>query len=202
MKPKPKQVEKNNIKKKTKKIVKNKRKKDNLIDFKWVGTITILAFFISLCFSAVSQSIIPNVQIIISIVLVLLVILIGVIFDMVGIAVTVADPKVFHAMSAKKVKSAKIALKLIKNAPKVSSLCNDVIGDICGIISGSGGAAISTILALKLGVSALMPSLLITALIASLTIGGKALGKGIAVSKANYIIDKFSKILAIFKKKS
>lgn len=202
MKPKPKQVEKNNIKNKPKKKVKNKRKKGNLIDFKWVGTITILAFFISLCFSAISQSIIPNVQIIISIILVLLVILIGVIFDMVGIAVTVAEPKVFHAMSAKKVKSAKIALKLIKNAPKVSSLCNDVIGDICGIISGSGGAVISTILVLKLGVNALMPSLLITSLIASLTIGGKALGKGVAVAKANCIIDKFSKILAIFKKKA
>lgn len=201
MKPKPKQVEKNKLKQKAKKIVKNKKKKKNLIDFKWVGIITILAFFISLCFSAVSQSIIPNVQIIISIILVLLVILIGVIFDIIGIAVTVADPKVFHAMSARKVKSAKIALKLIKNAPKVSSLCNDVIGDICGIISGSGSAAISTILALELGVNILMPSLLITSLVASLTIGGKALGKGVAVAKANYIVDKFSKILGFFKKK-
>ena len=127
----------------------------------------------------------------------IIVILIGVVFDMIGIAVTVADLKVFHSMSSKKIRSAKMAIKLINNAPKVSSICNDVIGDICGIISGSGGATIALILALELGVNSIVPSLIITALIASLTIGGKALGKGIAVMKANLIIDKFSKILCI-----
>lgn len=187
MKPKPKKV-------------KEKKQKKSLVDYKWVGTITILAFLISLVFSIVSQSIIPNVEILISIILVLVVVLIGVIFDMVGVAVTVAEPKVFHAMASKRVKGSKMAIKMINNAPRVSSLCNDVIGDICGIISGSGGAAISTILALKLGVQAIFPSLVITALIASFTIGGKALGKSIAVAKANFIIEKFSKILFIFSK--
>lgn len=182
------------------KVKVKKEKKKSLIDFKWVVTITVLAFAISLIFSAVSQSIIPNVEIIISIILVLAVILLGVIFDMIGVAVTVADTKVFHAMSAKKIKGSKIALKLIKNAPKVSSICNDVIGDICGIISGSGGAAISAIIATKLGVNAIIPSLIVTALIASLTIGGKALGKGVAVAKANFIIDKASKVLSLFRK--
>lgn len=189
MKPKPNKV-------KNKKI----KKKKSLIDFKWVGIITILAFIISLIFSAVSQSVIPNVHVIISIILVLAIVLIGILFDMVGMAVTVADTKVFNAMAAKKMKGSKVALKLIKNAPKVSSICNDVIGDICGIISGSGGAAISTILALELGVNAIIPSLLIAALIASLTIGGKALGKGIAVAKANFIIEKFAKVLSLFSK--
>ena len=176
------------------------RREKKLIDFKWVGTITILAFAISLCFSIVSETIIPNVQVILSMILVLGVILIGVIFDMIGVSVTVADPSVFHAMAAKKIKGAKLALKLIANAPKVSSICNDVIGDICGIISGSGGAAISAILAINLGIKAIIPSLLITALIASLTIGGKALGKGIAVAKANFILEKFAKFLNIFSK--
>lgn len=189
MKPKPIKV----------KVKKEKNKKD-LVEFKWVGIITILAFIISIIFSAIAQSIIPNVNVIISIFLVLSVIFIGIIFDMIGMAVTVADTKVFHAMSAKKVKGAKTAIKLIKNAPKVSSICNDVIGDICGIISGSGGAAISAMLAIELKINALIPSLIVTALIASMTIGGKALGKGIAVAKANFIIDKFSKILSIFSK--
>ena len=176
------------------------KSKKSLIDYKWVATITVLAFLISLCFSVVSQTVIPNVQVVISIILVLVVILIGVVFDMVGVAVTVADKKVFHAMAAKKVRGAKLAIKMINNAPKVSSLCNDVIGDICGIISGSGGAAISTILALEMGVKAIIPSLIITALIASMTIGGKALGKGLAVAKANFIIEKFSKMLFMFSK--
>ena len=99
------------------------KSKKSLIDYKWVATITVLAFLISLCFSVVSQTVIPNVQVVISIILVLVVILIGVVFDMVGVAVTVADKKVFHAMAAKKVRGAKLAIKMINNAPKVSSLC-------------------------------------------------------------------------------
>lgn len=196
MEPKPKQV--NELKEK--KIFRRKKEKKSLIEFKWVGIITLLAFLISLVFSAVSQAIIPNVQIVASIILVLVIVLIGIVFDMVGVAVTVADVKVFNAMAAKKVKGSKVALILIKNAPKVSSICNDVIGDICGIISGSGGAAIATIIAVKFGTQAILPTLIISALIAALTIGGKALGKGIAVAKANFIIDKFSKVLSIFSK--
>ncbi len=190
MKPKPEKV----------KTYKEKNKKKSLIDYRWVTVITMLAFLISLCFSIISETVIPNVQILFSIILVLCVVLIGVLFDMIGVAITVADVKVFHAMAAKRIKGSKLAIKLIQNAPKVSSMCNDVIGDICGIISGSGGAAISTILALQLGIKAIFPSLLITALIASLTIGGKALGKSIAVAKANFIIEKFAKVLTIFTK--
>ena len=196
MEPKPKQV--NELK--DKKVFRRKKEKKSLIEFKWVGIITALAFMISLIFSAISQAIIPNVQVVVSIIVVLAIVFVGIIFDMVGVAVTVADIKVFNAMAAKKVKGSKVALKLIKNAPKVSSICNDVIGDICGIISGSGGAAIAAIIVIKLGTKSILPALLISALIAALTIGGKALGKGVAVAKANFIIDKFSKVLSIFSK--
>ena len=187
MKPKPSKVD-------------NKKKKKSLIDFKWVGIITILAFIISLAFSFISQSIIPNVNVIVSLIVVLVIILIGIIFDMVGMAVQVADIKVFNAMAAKKVRGAKMALKMIKNAPKLSTICNDVIGDICGIISGSGGAAIAAILVIELGVDAIIPTLIISAIIAALTIGGKALGKGISAAKANLIVEIFAKILSIFSK--
>ena len=196
MEPKPKQV--NELK--DKKVFRRKKEKKSLIEFKWVGIITALAFMISLIFSAISQAIIPNVQVVVSIIVVLAIVFVGIIFDMAGVAFTVADIKVFNAMAAKKVKGSKVALKLIKNAPKVSSICNDVIGDICGIISGSGGAAIAAIIVIKLGTKSILPALLISALIAALTIGGKSLGKGVAVAKANFIIDKFSKVLSIFSK--
>ena len=179
---------------------KKEKKKKSIIDFKWTGTITLLAFIISLAFSAVSQSIIPNVQVLVSLIVVLAIILIGILFDMIGMAVQVADIKVFNAQAAKKVKGAKMAIKLIKNAPKVSTICNDVVGDICGIISGSGGAAIAAILAIELGVDGIIPALVISAVIAALTIGGKALGKGVAAAKANFIIEKFSRVLSLFSK--
>ena len=120
---------------------------------------------------------------------------------MIGISVTVADLKTFNSMATKKVKGATLAVKLIKNADKVSSFCNDVIGDICGIISGSTGVSVAIIVANKFDISLLLVTLLITALIAAMTIGGKAIGKSFAINKSNSILYKFVKVLSIFYRK-
>ena len=116
---------------------------------------------------------------------------------MVGISVTVADKKVFNSMASKKVKGAKTALKLIKINSKVSSFCNDVIGDICGILSGGAGVTIATSLSTMYSLNPVFVTLIVTSLIAALTIGGKACGKSIAINKANRILFVFSKTLDI-----
>ena len=103
-------------------------------------------------------------------------------------------------MATKKVKGAELGVRLIKKAPKVSSFCNDVIGDICGIISGSTGLTIAIIIAEKLNVPLLFVTLIITALIAAMTIGGKAIGKSYAINKSNVILYRFVKVLSIFVK--
>ena len=113
----------------------------------WPIIVTILAFFISLLFSFISESIMPSVPILIGIIILITFILIGIIFDMIGVAVTSSNEEPLHAMSSKKIKGAKKAVSFKKNADKVSSFCNDVIGDICGIISGSAGVAVATSLA-------------------------------------------------------
>ena len=120
---------------------------------------------------------------------------------MIGISITVADIKTFNSMATKRVKGAKLAVKLIKNAEKMSSFCNDVIGDICGILSGSTGAAIALGISEQLNFNTLITSLIVTALIAALTIGGKAIGKSIAMNKSNEILYNFAKILSIFYRK-
>ena len=181
-------------KKVNKKPIQDKKK----VDKKWMLLISILSFLISLFFSFIGETIIPNAHITISIMLVFLFIILGIIFDMIGVAVTVADVSTFNSMATKKVKGAKIGVKLIKNAPKVSSFCNDVIGDICGIISGSTGLSIAIIIAQKTGINLLPVTLIITALIASLTISGKALGKSFAINNCNIILYRFVKILSIF----
>lgn len=168
---------------------------------KWVITVTFLAFFISFIFSFSSNTIMPKVNLFVGIIILLLFIAIGIVFDMVGVAVTSTDEEPLHAMSSKKIKGAKKAVSFKKNADKVSSFCNDVIGDICGIISGSAGVALSTILANSFHLNLLMTSLLITATIAALTIGGKALGKTAAINKSTKILFQFSKFLACFYKK-
>ncbi|MEG1892787.1 MAG: hypothetical protein RR189_02705 [Bacilli bacterium] len=169
-------------------------------DTKWIIEITLVAFIITFLLSIASELTIPNVNIIVSIIIVFVFVLLGIIFDMIGISVTVADPKVFNSMASKKMKAAKVSLKLMKNANKVSSFCNDVIGDICGILSGSATAMIALNLIDNYPKYPLLITILITSIVASFTIGGKALGKSFAINKSNNIVFKVSKILSKFMK--
>lgn len=165
----------------------------NKQNIKWILLITILTFIISMIFSYLSEIILKKSNIVIELIVLLIVILIGIIFDMIGVAITTCPEHPFHAMASRKIKGAKTAIKLIKNKDKVSSFCNDVIGDICGIVSGTAGVIIAT----SIAKDSIICSLLITATISSLTIGGKALGKKIAVNKSENITRIVSKILSI-----
>ena len=180
-----------------KKELKKKRLK---IDYSWIIKIILISFLISIIFSFISETSIPNVNIVIGIIIVFVFILIGVLFDMIGIAIATANEAKFHSMATKKVKGAKIAIKLKKNADKVSSFCNDVIGDICGIMSGSAGAVIALKISEKLNCNSTIIALLVVGLTSALTIGGKAMEKGYAMSKSDDILYKCAKILSIFKK--
>ena len=178
----------------------NKKRKVAESNYKWVIQTTVMAFMISLAFSFISEITIPNVNIIGGIILVIIFILIGILFDIIGIAVASADIKPFHSMNAKKVKGSDISVSLIKNAAKVSSFCNDVVGDICGIISGSASAMIAITIATKLNANIFIVSLITTSIIAALTIGGKALGKSFAINKSNIILYESGKFISYFYK--
>lgn len=167
----------------------------------WIIKIIIISFLISVIFSLISETAIPNVNIVIGILICLIFIFIGIIFDMVGVSVTASDESIFHSMSSRNVSGAKMAVKLKKNASKVSSFCNDVVGDICGIISGSTGTVITLKIVEKFGFNNLSTTLIIMGIISSLTIGGKAIVKGIAIKKSNDILFRFAKILSIFNRK-
>ena len=102
-------------------------------DYKWIFTITLLGFLITILFTLGSQSILKDVNIVVGIIIILVFIILGVLFDIIGVAVQSSEEQSFHAMASKKVKGAKTANKMLQNSDKVSSFCNDVIGDICGI---------------------------------------------------------------------
>ena len=178
---------------------KEKIKKEH-VNVKWIIQIVIMAFAISFALSFVSQTTIPKLSTWIGVVITLVFIGLGIIFDIVGVAVNSADEKVFHSMNARQVKGAKVAVTFKKNADKVSSFCNDVIGDICGIISGAAGLSIATNIANSLNVDLLFINLTIAAIIAALTIGGKAMGKSFAMNKSDIILYEFAKIVSIFYK--
>ena len=162
-------------------------------DIKWFWSVSILAFILSIIFSFISSEAVMNLPIIPAIIILIVVILIGIIFDIIGVAVTVADEEEFHAMATKKVKSAKSSINLIRNSSRVANFCADVIGDICGVISGSIAAAIS----MKIMANFSLPiniQFIVSAIVASLTIGGKALGKGYANRNSTEIIYRVGKI--------
>lgn len=183
--------------KKVKKIDKTPKR---FVDYKWVITITICAFLISLFFSSLTEILVSHLNAIIGILIILFIIIIGVIFDMIGVSVTAASIKPFNSMASKKIKGSKTAIFLIQNAEKVSAFCNDVIGDVCGIISGSVGILISNVIALEFNLNSSLVTLVLTALIAAITIGGKALGKSYAINKSDVIVFRFAKIVSFFRK--
>ena len=181
----------------------NKKKekiKKEKVDVKWIITIVLIAFVISFGLSFIANSTIPNLSLIFGIIITLLFIFIGILFDIVGVAVTSADEAVFHSMASRKVKGSNTAVRLKKSADKTSSFCCDVIGDICGVISGAAGTTICAILVTKYHTDLLLTGLIITAVISSLTIGGKAIGKATAINKSTVILFEFSKIVSCFYK--
>ena len=178
---------------------KNKEKiKKEKVDTKWIIKIIIISFCISFVFSLISQLTIPNLSLVLGIIVTLLFILFGILFDIIGVSVTTADEKVFHSMNSRKVKGANIAVKFKKNADKVSNFCCDVIGDVCGIISGASGTAITAILVSKFNFNLLFTGIIVAAIIAALTIGGKAIGKSFAINKSNIILYEFAKFVSNF----
>ena len=187
-----------------KKLVEETRKKEKIkkeqVNVKWIITIVVVSFIISFCLSFIANSTIPNLSLPIGIIITLIFILIGIIFDIIGVAVTSADEAVFHSMNSRKVKGANVAVKFKKNAEKVSSFCCDVIGDVCGVISGAAGTAIAAILITKYNFNILLVGLFVTAIISSLTIGGKAIVKSFAINKSDIILYEFAKFISNFYK--
>ena len=181
------------------KLNKSKNKKT----WVWPLIVLILAISLSLSFSILSEFILSGAIMVIAIIVIIVFITIAILTDMIGLAVASANIEHFNAMAARKVKGSKQALSLVRNADKVSSVLNDVIGDVCGILSGAAGASIVAKIALDNSgnfMAILIPSL-IAAIIAGLTIFGKALFKKIAIKHANTITLTFAKFINIFTRK-
>ena len=113
---------------------KNKEKEHSKIT--WFVEVFIITFALSICFSYISTYGVSNLNLVSSIIILIAVIAVGIVFDIVGVAVTVAKEHEFHAKATKKVDGAKVSIKLIKNSTRVANICADVIGDVCGVLSG------------------------------------------------------------------
>ena len=177
---------------------KNQKKTRKHSNISWIVTIFFVAVLISSAISFLSSSIMEDAGIVEAFAVLLFIVLLGIVFDVIGVAVMSAGEKPFHSMAAKKVPGAAEALKLLRNAEKVSSFCNDVVGDICGVVSGSASAIIA-VKALTQIDSDTVSQLIMSALVAGVTIAGKAFGKNLAMSNSTNIVHFASKLIYYIK---
>ena len=171
-------------------------KRERRKNIQWVITIFLMTIFISGAISLISDEVMANSSILVAFCILLVIIFLGILFDVVGMAVATADEKPFHSMAARKVPGAQEAIRLLRNAERVSSICNDVVGDICGVVSGSASATIAALVLTSVDV--LWPrgiSLLMSALVAGLTVGGKAIGKSVAVKSCTQIVHMVGRVI-------
>lgn len=182
-------------------------KKERLRTIRWVVTVFFTTLVVSGLIGLVSDEVMASSSLPVAFGILLFIVLLGIVFDIIGMAVASADEKPFHSMAARKVPGAQEAIRLLRNAERVSSICNDVVGDICGVVSGSASATIAALILTH--VDTVWPrgvSLVMSSLVAGLTVGGKAIGKTFAVSSCTQIVHMVGRILSAWnrlkKKKS
>ena len=165
---------------------------------RWVLTVVLLSFVLSVAMSLVTSVFVESAGLFMALMALLVLVMIGIVTDAIGTAVTSASDQPFISMASKRITGARQALYLIRRAERVSSLLCDVVGDIVGIVAGSAGSVIAVYLAQAFGLRAVLASLLTTAFTSAFMIGGKAYGKGIAIRHSERIVLFVGRLMAVF----
>ena len=164
----------------------------------WILRVTLVSVVTSMVFTLVATEVLSGAGYAAAFITLAVFVSLGIIFDVIGIAVTAAVEAPFHSMAAHHERGATEAISLIKNADKVSSVCNDIVGDISGIVSGSMAALVAARLAFSFSASALALQLVVSGAVTGLMIGGKAAGKNVAINNTNTIVLRIGKTLSFF----
>jgi hypothetical protein len=173
---------------------------------KWSTSIAVITLVLAAIFTVVSSALLNGVSWGIGMGIVFLIVLTGVIFDIIGVASTAAQEVPFHAMASERVPGARHAILITRNADRVANFCNDVIGDISGIVSGTASAAVVVELTLSMGNDngsnlEYLITIIFTSVVAALTVGGKALGKSYAINHSTFIIFQVGRLLYFIEEK-
>ena len=181
---------------------KKKRDKNNKKHENWPVKAFILTLVLALIFSTLSETTMLGLPIWAAVLVLCIIICCGIVFDAVGVAIAVQDETPYTAMASKRIKGAKRAIRLIQNADRASNICNDVIGDICGIVSGAMGTAIvAKLVSAMNGSGEMVLNIALSAMIAAVTVTGKALGKRFALNNSVQIVFTLAKALSLFERK-
>lgn len=183
---------------------KNERTKDKnnrkgfRMDWSWTVKVFISSLTVSAVLTVLSSRVLEDMALVLAFIILFLFIFINIFFDVIGLAVTTAEEKMFHSMAARGLKIGNKAVYLIRNAEKVSNFCSDVVGDIAGVVSGSTGAAIVAKMFADSQSSEFFGNIVVTALIAGITVGGKAIGKALGMYFNQQIVTATARFLCFF----
>ena len=143
----------------------NTPKKERNKTVRWVFIIFFVTIFISGTISFASDLLMASSGMLVAFVVLFAIVLVGILFDVIGVAVTSADEKPFHSMAARKVPGAQESIRLLRNA--------------------------------DFSAESVIP-LVMSALVAGLTVGGKAIGKTFAMKSCTSIVHSVGKLVWAF----
>lgn len=180
---------------------KKKQKKKRIpVWLAWGLEVLLLSFALTVLFSFLTEISVKNSPAYICVIVLIVLLIVNISCDVLANAIISCNPEAFHAMAAKKIKGAKRSVFFCRNATKLSSIFADVIGDICGIVSGAAGTALIVHFAMTGSVYEIVVSIGVSAVIGALTVGGKAIFKHFAIKYNKRIVFGFAKFTTFFKK--
>lgn len=172
--------------------------------FQWSILISTITFIIAASLSVLATWLMADLTWALGIMVVFIFIFVGIVFDVIGLATASASEVPFHSMASKKVNGARQALLIIRNADRVSNFCNDVVGDICGVMSGTASAMVVAriIMDWESLTEWWKPAVGVVAagLVSAFTVGGKALGKSFAIYHSVEIVLRVGKLLHVMER--
>ncbi|MDE7330570.1 MAG: hypothetical protein K2N30_05755 [Clostridia bacterium] len=166
----------------------------------WGISVFFLSFALTVVFSFFTEVAIKDSASYICVIVLFVLLVLNIGCDLLANAIISCSAEAFHAMASRKIKGAKRAVTFCRNASKLSSIFADVIGDICGIVSGSAGAALVVHMATVGTTGELIASIGVSAVIGALTVGGKAIFKHFAIKFNKQIVFGFARFTTFFKK--
>ena len=196
-------MDKEDVPKQEKPVKKKKQKKKRIPGWlSWGLSVLFLSFGLTVLFSFLTEISIKGSPVYICVIVLIALLFLNIGCDMIANAIITCQPDAFHAMASNKIKGAKRAVTLCKNATKLGSVFADVIGDICGIVSGAAGAVLVVYIAAIAdgNIWEIVSSILVSAVIGALTVGGKAIFKHFAMKYNKQIVFSFAKFTTFFKK--
>lgn len=187
----------------SKPVRKKKKKNTKLKKYSWLIwgiSVFFLSFALTVVFSFLTEVAVKDSEAFVCVLVLFILLILNIGCDVLANAIISCSPEAYHAMAAKKIKGAKRAVTFCRNASKLSSIFADVIGDICGIVSGAAGAALVVHMATAGTTGEIIASILISAIIGALTVGGKAIFKHFAIKFNKQIVFGFARFTTFFKK--